>query len=264
MQDLSEKIVTRIDGHVAHLTIDRAEKRNAMALSMWRRFGEQIDALAMDDNVRVLVVKGAGDKCFCAGNDISEFDELRRDAAGAAQYENTTKHAYNALQGFPKPVIARVAGYCVGGGLEIAQMCDLQVASEDAVFGVTPARLGLGYKLSDVQLLTERIPAKFAREMLYTGDLYAAETALRWGLVNRVVPLDDLDTHVDRLAAHIAENAPLSVQAAKAIVGEAVKERADRDVKLCQEHVDRCHDSEDYKEGRRAFAEKRPPQFQGI
>ncbi len=264
MEDLSEKIVTEMRDGVGHFLIDRAEKRNAMALSMWQRMGEVFEAWSENEHVRVVIVRGAGDKCFCAGNDISEFDSLRSDAAGASRYETITTRAYSALKNFPKPTIARVSGICVGGGLELAQLCDLQISSSDATFGVTPARLGLGYKLSDVMLLTDTVSAKYAKEMLFTGELFPADVAARWGLINRVVPLADLDEAVADLAARIAANAPLSVHAAKMIVGEAVKEASTRDETLCQSLVDACHNSQDYIEGRTAFAEKRKPEFKGV
>lgn len=263
MEDLSSHIVTEVREGIGYFLIDRAEKRNAMALSMWKRMGDVFESWAGDEAVRVVVVRGAGDKCFCAGNDISEFDTLRADAQGAANYEAITTRAYTALKQFPKPVIARVAGVCVGGGLELAQLCDLQVAASDATFGVTPARLGLGYKLADVMLLTDTVAAKYAKEMLFTGDLFPANVAKEWGLINRMVSLESLDAEVAQLAERIAQNAPLSVRAAKVIVGEAIKESSLRDVDACQRLVDACHNSQDYQEGRRAFAEKRAPEFKG-
>ena len=211
----------------------------------------------------MIVVRGAGDTCFCAGDDISEFKHLRSTPEGVAAYHATTARAYRALREVPKPTIARIAGFCIGGGLELAQLCDIQIAAETASFAVTPAKLGIGYKLADVLLLTGNVSAKHAKELLFTGRRFPAADALRWGLVNRVVPAAELDAVVDEYAAEIAANAPLSVRAAKLLVHEAVKQATDRDIALCQRLVDACDGSADFIEGQRAFAEKRKPRFKG-
>ncbi len=258
-----DRILADVDGFVGRFTINNAGKRNCMSLAMWQRMGEVFEAWADDPAVRVIIVRGAGDACFCAGNDISEFATLRSTPESIADYTAVTDRAYRAFQAIPKPTIARIAGFCIGGGLEVAQLCDLQIAAETATFGVTPAKLGLGYKLDDVRLLTASVSAKAAKEILFTGRRFPAADALRWGLVNRVVTEADLDATVEAYAQEIAANAPLSVKAAKVVVCEAVKEAADRNSAACQALVDACHESEDYREGQRAFAEKRPPQFKG-
>ncbi|MDD9876382.1 MAG: enoyl-CoA hydratase [Magnetovibrio sp.] len=258
-----EKILAEVADGVGRFTINNAAKRNCMSLAMWARMGDVFEAWADDPAVRVIVVRGAGDACFCAGNDISEFKTLRADAAGVARYHEITQRAYKALRDIATPTIARVAGFCIGGGLELAQLCDLQIAAEDATFGVTPAKLGLGYKLDDVMLLTGNVPAKVAKEILFTGRRFPAADALRWGLVNRVVAAGELDATVDAYAVEIAANAPLSVKAAKLTVHEAVKAAAEQDRELCQRLVAACDESEDYIEGQKAFAEKRPPNFKG-
>jgi len=263
MTSNDDRIVAEVDGFIGRFTINNGAKRNCMALAMWQRMGEVFEAWADDPNVRVVIVRGAGDACFCAGNDISEFATLRADADSIAHYTSVTARAYQAFKTIPKPTIARIAGFCIGGGLEVAQLCDIQIAAETATFGVTPAKLGLGYKLDDVRLLTANVGAKVAKEILFTGRRFPAQDALRWGLVNRIVADADLDATVEAYAHEIAANAPLSVTAAKVIVGEAVKETGERDTAACQALVDACHSSEDYLEGQRAFADKRPPQFKG-
>ncbi len=258
-----EKILTEIDGPIGRFTINNPAKRNAMSYEMWREMGDRLEAWGADDRVRVIIFTGAGDKSFCAGNDISEFGERRAGRDGVADYDRMTERAYEGLRSIPKPVIARIDGACIGGGFELAQLCDLQIASKRSRFGVTPAKLGLGYKLSDIQLLLENMPAKRAKELLMTGRLFPAAEALTMGLVNQVVPAEELDSAVDDTARTIAANAPLTVRAAKLIVRQAGLPPGARDLDLCQRLVDACTESEDYLEGQAAFAEKRPPVFKG-
>ena len=258
-----EKILAVKDGRIGRFTINRPEKRNAMSLDMWRRMGEIFEAWADDPDVRVILVRGSGDKCFCAGNDISEFKDLRSSPNGIAAYHATTERAYAALRGIAKPTIARIEGFCMGGGLELAQLCDIQIAADTATFAVTLAKLGIGYKLDDVRLLTDAVSAKHAKEILFTGRKFPAADALHWGLVNRVVTAADLDATIDGYMEEIAANAPLSVKAAKLIVNEAVKGAANCDEALCASLVDACNESDDYIEGQRAFTEKRKPDFKG-
>ena len=257
------KILAEVDDFIGRLTINNAAKRNCMTLSMWQQMGDVFASWADDPAVRVIIVRGAGERCFCAGNDISEFAELRSSPESIANYTAVTDRAYTLLKAVPKPTIARIAGFCIGGGLEVAQLCDIQIAADTATFGVTPAKLGLGYKLDDVQLLTNNVSAKAAKEILFTARQFPAGDALRWGLVNRVVAEHYLDDTVNTYAHDIAVNAPLSIKAAKIIVDEATKEPAGRDTSLCKALIDACHESDDYQEGQRAFAEKRSPQFKG-
>lgn len=263
MSDASSQLLIEREGHIARLTINRPEKRNAMTLAMWQALGDQAEAWAGDPEVRVLILAGAGDKSFCAGNDISEFPTLRSTPDQRASYDAVTKRAYDALRTFPKPTIARIRGFCIGGGLELAQLCDLQVSADTAEFAVTPAKLGIGYKLDDILLLTGSVSPKHAKELLFTGARFSASDALRWGLISRAVPDAELDAAVTGLAEQIAANAPLSVAAAKAIVGEAVKVEDARDQELCARLVAECDASDDRQEGQSAFSEKRQPVFRG-
>ena len=262
MNDPRQILVER-DGHVARVTINRPERRNAISLAAWQSLAASFDNLAADPGVRVVVLTGAGDRAFCAGNDISEFARKRSTPEQVEAYDAVVAHACEVIRSIEKPLVARVRGFAVGGGFELMQLCDLQIASAGARFAMTPARLGIGYALDDVQLLVDRIGPRAAREMLFTGRLFDAAEAKRMGLVTRVVPDADLDAAVDACAAEIAANAPLSIRAIKVAIGEALKPPADRDRARCETLAAACNRSEDYREGQRAFAERRYQEFRG-
>jgi enoyl-CoA hydratase/carnithine racemase len=263
MQPCTDQIIAERDGPIGRLILNNPDRRNAVSLAMWQAMPGIVENFMSDVSVRVVVLAGAGGKAFSSGADISEFRDRRSTRDGIAAYAAAGRRAYDALASIEKPTIAMIRGYCIGGGVEIAQLCDIQIASDDSRFAVTPARLGLGYKLDDVQLLVSNIGAKHAKELLFTGRQFSAAEALTMGLVNRVVPAGELEAVVEDTARTIAANAPLSVRAAKTIIGEALKEPGSRDVALCEALVDACYASADYREGQTAFAEKREPQFVG-
>ena len=262
MTDPKQILVER-DGYVARVTINRPERRNAISCAAWQSLSAAFDNLAADPGVRVVVLTGAGDRAFCAGNDISEFADKRSTPEQIEAYDAVIAHALQIIRDFEKPLLARVRGFAVGGGFELMQLCDLQIASVGARFAMTPARLGLGYKLDDVQLLVDRIGPRAAREMLFTGRLFDAAEAERMGFVTRVVPDEDLDAAVDACAAEIVANAPLSIRAIKVAIGEAIKPPSERDRARCDALAAACNQSEDYQEGQSAFAERRSPEFRG-
>ena len=222
-----------------------------------------MEALTTDSSVRVVVLKGAGDKAFSAGADISEFATLRSTPTQRADYDAIMMRAFAALDGLPQFSIASVRGFCVGGGAEVATDCDVMVAAESARIGITPARLGIGYGPHDIARLVRRVGGPHAKEILATGRLYNASEAQAMGWITHVVADKALDTAVDDLARTVAANAPLSVRAGKRIVNEMQKDPAERDLALCDRLVEDCFASQDYREGQRAFAEKRRPVFKG-
>ena len=262
MNDPKQILVER-DGYVARVIINRPERRNAISFAAWQSLAATFDNLSADPGVRVVVLTGAGDRAFCAGNDISEFAEKRSTPEQVEAFDAVIAHAYEVIQGIEKPLIARVRGSAVGGGFELMQLCDLRIAGAGARFAMTPARLGLGYTLDDVQLLVDRIGARSAREMLFTGRLFDAAEAERMGFVTQVVPDAELDAAIDACAAEIAANAPLAIRAIKVAIGEALKPPPDRDRARCEALAAACNQSEDYREGQRAFAERRSPEFRG-
>jgi enoyl-CoA hydratase/carnithine racemase len=259
----SARIRLERDGHVARLVIDHRARRNAMRHSMWQELGRSLTTIEEDPDVRVVILTGAGDRAFCAGNDISEFSTWRDDPARHQEYDDTSGRAMTLLRSLSVPVIARIRGVCVGGGMELALACDLRFAAGNARFAITPARLGIGYKFEDVDLVVQTVGAAVARRLLFTGRMHSASEALSMGLVDEAHADGDLDAAVSALAATIAGNAPLTLRAEKAAIGEACKPVPDRDGARVQSLVDACHASDDYREGQRAFAEKRPPQFRG-
>jgi enoyl-CoA hydratase/carnithine racemase len=263
MASATHQLVAQKDGAIGRLTINNPERRNAFSFAMWQSLPAILEDLGADAKIRVVILRGAGGQAFSAGNDISEFKQRRSTAQGIAEYEAVTARAYKALVSLDKPTIAMIEGYCIGGGVELALLCDMQIAAETARFAITPARLGLGYKYEDVRLLVGNVGPKFAKEILFTGRQFSADEACRMSLVNRVVPAQGLADAVEEYAQTIAANAPLSVKAAKKIIAEATKESGQADLELCQRLVDACHASEDYREGQRAFAEKRKPNFTG-
>lgn len=254
--------VAKSDG-IATLTLNQPEKRNAISFEMWKTLPRILADLEGDATIRVVIVRGEGGQAFSAGNDISEFEEKRSGANAITEYNAVSRHALESLGTLPKPTIAMIEGYCIGGGIEIALLCDLQIAAEGSRFAVPAAKLGLGYRYHDIRLLVDAVGAGATKEMLFTGRLFSAEEALAMGLVRRVVSAQSLATTVEELARSIAENAPLTVKAAKLMAAQAIRDPGIADRALCDRLVDACHASEDYAEGRLAFREKRKPRFKG-
>ena len=248
---------------VGYLGLNQPEKHNAISYAMWVAIAEVMESFRTDDEVRVVVMSGEGGRAFSAGADISEFSENRGTEEQIAVYDAAGRAAYDAITCLPKPVIARIEGYCVGGGLAVALCADLRIATEDSRFGIPAARLGVGYSHAGLRPLVDLVGPSFAKEILFTARRFTASEALRMGLVNRVVPREGIDAIVEDYARTIAANAPLTVKACKTVVAELARDPADRDLALCEEAVGACFASEDYKEGRTAFMEKRKPRFTG-
>ena len=255
-------LVEKADG-IGTLTLNQPSKRNAISFEMWRDFPEAMADLENDPDVRVIVLTGAGEKAFSAGADISEFGEYRSTLEQRALYQDYEHATTLSLRNSKKFVIARIDGVCVGGGAEVALDCDVQIASDRSRFAITPARIGLGYPVTDVARLVQNLGPRNAKEILASGRYYSAEEAKAIGWINHVVPATELDAFVHEYAMEIAENAPLSVTAAKVTVNELLKAVEDRDVAACEAAVEACYLSNDYVEGQKAFGEKRPPNFKG-
>jgi len=259
----TDKLLVEVTGSVAVLTFNNPAKRNALSSDMRAALPGMLAALQADGNVRVLVLTGAGDKAFASGADISEFGEQRTSPAARAEFDAGMAAVSRAWASLDKPAIAMIRGFCMGGGLLTALQADIRIAAEGSLFGVPAARLGLGYGFGGVTALMNLVGPAWAAEILFSARRFSAAEALQMGLVNRVVPVPDLRAEVMSLADTIAANAPLTIAAAKAAIREASRSPDRRDMAKVEAMVEACFRSEDYREGQRAFAEKRQPMFTG-
>lgn len=260
---VEEKMLGRRDGRVAHIVFNNPARHNAVSLEMWARMTELLGEFAADPELRVLVVSGAGGKAFVSGADISKFESQRASEEAVALYNATSQRAYESLYNFPKPTIARIEGFCIGGGMNVAVCCDVRLATEGSRFGIPAARLGLGYGYEGVRRLSEIVGVSRAMELFYTARQLTAREASAIGLLNDVVADGTIDEAVARMTGQIVENAPLTIATIKAVARELGKPSTDRDHAKLDRMVAECFASEDYTEGRRAFMEKRKPQFKG-
>jgi enoyl-CoA hydratase len=257
------KMLADIDDGVGLITFNNPARHNAMSMEMWQGLAEILDNFARDDAVRVVVLTGAGHKAFVSGADISQFEKWRSEQEAREEYDRRTSVGRQALNHFDKPVIARIRGWCLGGGLAIAMQADIRVAAADSVFGIPAGRLGIAYAFDMVQSLASLVGPANARYLLYTAERIESAVALRIGLVNKVVPDEELSDAVIDIARTIADNAPLSVRASKLGVSQVLRAPEDRDMAAVAAASRACYDSADYVEGRTAFAEKRQPVFKG-
>lgn len=261
---MTGKLLLEKDGPIGWIIFNQPEKHNAVNQSMWGRMPAYVDELTADDAIRVVVLRGAGERAFVAGADISEFKDRRRNMADEEEYGRIAAAGTQALAKLGKPLLAMIHGYCVGGGVSIALNCDIRIAADDARFGIPAARLGLGYDHAGIQKLMNVIGPAYTKEIFFTGrtDFSAAE-ALRMGLVNQVVPKADVEGFTRHYAATIGGNAPLTVRSVKRTVSELLRPEAERDLSSLDKLMVECFNSQDYQEGVRAFSEKRRPVFQG-
>lgn len=260
---MTDKILTEHSGDVARIIFNQPEKRNAVSLEMWEAVEAALIRFEADPSVRILILSGAGGKAFVSGADVSKFESERASAEAVAHYNATTKRVYDMLEAFPKPTIAQIDGFCVGGGVALSLSCDLRICGKGSNFAVPAAKLGLGYGYPGIKRLVNVVGPSFAKEIFFTGRRFDAEEARVMGLVNRVVEDDKVGQTAEETAQMIAANAPMTVESVKFIVGETVKDADQRDLDECARRVQACFDSKDYIEGRRAFLEKRKPQFVG-
>lgn len=250
-------VEAQLHDHVGTVTLVNPGKRNALPQSGWLAMQPRFDQL-LDDGARVIVLRGAGDD-FCAGADISEFDVVRKNAETARYYEASNVDAFRAVRECPVPTIAAITGYCLGGGFGLAAACDLRLASEDAIFAVPAAKLGLGYPVEAMTDIVGAIGAQNAKRLLYTAKSFSSQDMVSMGFLMDAVPMGDFDQACTRLAQTISELAPLTHRATKAAVAAIASGSAQQ----AQSLSDATFDSADYAEGRSAFRERRRPQFQG-
>jgi enoyl-CoA hydratase len=255
-----ETLLVERQDRVAFITINRPEKRNALTVKTREEGAAALDELAEDDTVRVVIITGAGDKAFIAGADIGEF-------AGRTSVEQRSvmlgRSLFTAVDSFPKPVIAMINGYCLGGGNELAMACDLRIASETASFGQPEINLGIIPGGGGTQRLTRLVGEGKAMELILTGDIIDARTAALLGLVNLVVPLEELRPKTIEIANRIADKSPIALRLAKEAVKLASRSNLDEGLRREIDLFALCFSSEDKDEGVSAFLEKRKPEFKG-
>lgn len=257
------EILTQRNGPVTTLLISNPARMNAMSRDMWMQLAEGIRAADADPAVRVVVLRGEGEKSFVSGADISQFEKMRGSADAQAEYEKAVNDGYNAPVHCSKPVVAAIRGICIGGGLGLAAACDVRICSDDTIFRMPAGRMGLGYGPSGVRRFVAMIGAANTTDLFMSARKFGAAEAQRIGFVSQVHAPDRIDAAVAEYVQMVAENAPLTLAAAKFAIREALKDPADRDTERALNMVKACFDSQDYREGRTAFMEKRVPQFQG-
>jgi enoyl-CoA hydratase len=257
------KILKSVSDGVGGVTFNNPEKRNAMSLDMWEGLGHALIELRDDAGVRVVILVGAGDKAFVSGADISQFEKTRHNAEASEEYSKRSAAPRALLADYPKPTIACIRGFCLGGGMQVAMLADIRIAAEHSQFGIPAAKLGIAYGYDGLKHLVSLVGPSWARLLMYTGMRIDAAEALRIGLVERVVPNAELWNATTEIALAISHNAPLAIKAAKLTIAQVLRDPEERDMDAIKAIGTACMDSEDFREGRRAFMEKRKPVFTG-
>ncbi len=259
----SAGILARKNGAIGWMAFNDPGRHNAISVDMARAVPGVMAQMEADPEIRVVVVTGMGERAFAAGSNISAFGDVRTNPEQNRQYHDMNEASYNAVYACSKPTIAMIHGYCIGGGLDFASSCDIRICDDKAQFAIPAVKLGLGYGYEGQIRLGRLLSAAQARDLFFTGRRYDAAEALRTGLVHRVVASDQLEQEVQAYAETIARNAPLTLKALKRGFLEQEKTEAECDMRRAQELIDACYRSQDYLEGRAAFAAKRQPDFKG-
>ena len=257
------KILQSVTDGVGVITFNNPAKRNAMSLDMWEGLGSALIGLRDNDDVRVVIMVGSGDKAFVSGADISQFEKVRHNAAASEEYSKKSEAQRALLANYPKPIIACIRGFCLGGGMQVAMAAEIRIASDNSQFGIPAAKLGIAYGYDGLRHLVSLVGPSWARLIMYTGMKIDSAEALRIGLVDRVSPDAELWDATMEIARTISGNAPLAIKAAKITIAQVIKDPDKRDMKAIKQVGTDCMDSQDFREGRRAFMEKRKPKFTG-
>ena len=259
----TDRLLAYIEDGVGWMVFNNPDRLNAVNFAMKQAIPAIVEAFAADDEVRVVVITGAGDRAFVSGADVTEFGELRSTPEAIRVYDEVTNRMWDSLCGLQKPLIALIRGFALGGGVETALRADMRIAAENAMFGIPAVKIGLGFSFDNTEELLRVIGPTHTADLLLTGRRMNAGEALAIGLVNRVVPLDEIDQVVRDLAMEIAANAPLAVGLVKANIQAGHQPEHERDRTRLDALAAECYASEDYAEGRRALTEKRRPHFTG-
>ncbi len=258
---MTDQILVQRDGTIATVTLNRPEKLNAMTKPMWRRLGEVMGKLSADDRVRCIVVTGAGVKSFSPGNDISEFETERSNVEQARAYGKILHGTLNTIRACRHPTVAMIRGICVGGGLEIAGLCDLRISGKSSRFGIPINRLGLVMAYPEIEVLISLVGRSVALEILLEGRVFGADEAKEMGLVSRVVADADVEKEALAAAGRIADGAPLVARWHKKFARRLAEPKP-----LTPEELDEgyaCYGTEDFETGYKAFLAKTKPDFKG-
>jgi enoyl-CoA hydratase/carnithine racemase len=259
----TERMQARITDGIGWMIFNNPARHNALSLEMWQGIGDILEHFSENEDVRVVIMRGAGGKAFVSGADISEFDQKRANAEQRRSYGEVAGRASRWLAKIEKPLIGLIEGYCIGGGLATALAADIRFATPDSKFGIPAAKLGLGYEYDGLAKLARVVGPSRARDIMFSARFMEAEEAREMGLINFIETRDEIEKNCVAYAERIAGNAPLTVQAAKAAVNAFERGGQTEDLERVKAMVDDCFNSEDYKEGRRAFGEKRTPRFNG-
>ncbi|MDP7639934.1 MAG: enoyl-CoA hydratase-related protein [Candidatus Hydrogenedentes bacterium] len=255
-------ILIRKEPPLGWMIINRSEKMNAFTSAMWESVPGLLDSLENDSEVRVIVVRGAGERAFSAGADIHEFKDQRAARKESAVNTGATGAAFQAFENRGKPTVSMIRGICMGGGCAVALSTDIRVASSDSIFAITPARLGLAYPYGGIERAVSELGAAHARYLFLTAKRIGAEQALAMGIIHEMYEPEDFEEAAKTTALTVAENAPKTLRSIQESVRQAILPPEERDLKVLQRLARECFASKDYQEGLRAFAEKRKPRFQ--
>jgi enoyl-CoA hydratase/carnithine racemase len=262
MQDssIATAIQVHVEGGIALVTLNRAERRNALTFALWRQLGETFTSLGKQNDVRAIILTGNGTS-FCAGADISEFGQVRADAAQALEYEHAYEGCCNAIAATPKATIAAVNGFCMGGGCNVAMSCDFRFAVPAASFAIPAARLSIVYGVAGTRRLLSLVGLSNAKRILYSAEKFDAPRALRIGFIDEIA--DDALATAYAFAQTLKACAPLTISGSKTMLDALASGNGTLRDEQVQELLAEAAQSFDYSEGRAAFAEKRPPRFRG-
>jgi enoyl-CoA hydratase len=259
----TERVNTWLDGTTLYIEFNNPARHNALSVDMWEAVPTLLALAENDARVRLVVFKGAGTKAFVSGADISQFEDMRAAKEAVTRYEAMAEAALMGIYNFAKPTLACIQGYCIGGGVNVAISCDMRISTAEAVVSIPAGRLGLGYRYSAMKNLVDLIGPGAAKDLFFTARRIDGVEAHRLGLVSRICPAAELPTLLAEYTGALAQNAPLTIQAAKAITREVLKTSTDANLAHCQALIRGCFESADYAEGRTAFMEKRQPVFTG-
>jgi enoyl-CoA hydratase/carnithine racemase len=255
-----DAIQSTVDDGIARVTLNRAARRNALTFALWQRLGDTFDALSAQREVRAIVLTGTANS-FCAGADISEFGAVRANAAQARDYEQAYEGCCNRIAASPKPTIAAINGYCMGGGCNLAMSCDFRFAAPGATFAIPAAKLSIVYGIAGTRRLLSLVGLANAKRILYSAEKFDTARALRIGFIDEIA--DDALATALAFAAHLKDSAPLTISGAKTILDALASGNGALRDGIVEQLLDQAAQSDDFREGRAAFAEKRKPRFRG-